>query len=65
MRRLTPLSLYNRKAFFSKATPKQLGESLLGYLAAGETPLLAMFVRLADCGDPWQDKLEDAGSKVH
>lgn len=61
MRRLTPLSLYNRKASTSKATVQELGGSLLAFLAAGEAPLLVMFIRLADCGDPWEDKLNGNG----
>lgn len=58
MRRLTPLSLYNRKASLSKADPKDLGKSLLAFLAAGEAPLLKMVINLAQCGDPWEGKTD-------
>jgi hypothetical protein len=55
MRRLTPLSLYNRKASLSKAEPDILGKSLLAMYAVGEAPLLIMFVKLSGVKDPWED----------
>lgn len=56
MRSLTPLSMYNRKATMSPASPDTLGKSALALLAAGESKLLAMFLRLSNCGDPWEVK---------
>ncbi len=47
MRRLSPFSTYTRKAMFSRATPEELGKSVLGHLAATEASFLVMFVRLA------------------
>ncbi len=54
MRRLTPFGTYTRTALFSRAQVEQLGKSLLGFLAAGEVPLILMFVQLSGVNDPWK-----------
>lgn len=60
MRRLTPLSLYNRKASFSKVSARELGGSLLAFLAAGESKLLKTFLDASGCPDPWLEPKTDA-----